>query len=112
MRLLLAALPLLALAACATPSARIATALQERGLDAERAACVGDRLDRSLSVAQLLQLRDAARAYAMGDSTPGRFTTADLIRVASEIRDPAVPLEVGRAVAACDLLPAGLPPAS
>lgn len=94
-----------ALAGCATPSTRISTALQERGLDAPRADCVGGRLERNLSVDQLLQLSRTARAVNEGDATPGRFTLSDLVRVAATIDDPRVPLEVGRAVAACDLIP-------
>ena len=105
--LALAVTALGALGACATPAARISTALQERGLDAQRADCVGDRLDANLSVSQLLQLRRATEAYsALGDTSPGRLTTSDLVRVAANLGDVRVPLEVGRAVAACDLLSA------
>lgn len=101
MRNILATSLLLAAAACAAPSARIATALGEAGLDAGRAQCVGVRLEGDLSLAQLRQLAAAARAYGANDSTPGRLTLSDLTRVAGAIRDPAVPIAVARAAAAC-----------
>lgn len=101
MRRTLTACAALAAAACAGPSARIATALTEAGLDAARAECVGSRLEGDLSLGQLRQLAAAARAYRAGDSTPGRLTLSDLIRVAGQIRDPEVPLAVARAAARC-----------
>ena len=44
-------------------------------------------------------------AYRQNDTTPGALTPSDLIRVASELRDPAIALEVGKAAAACRVLP-------
>ncbi len=95
----------LALAGCATPSARIATSLERYGLDAPRAQCVGDRLQRELSLSQLSRLGKAAQAYREGDTDPGRLTVADLLRVAGEIRDPRIALEVGKAAAGCGVAP-------
>ena len=88
---------------CATPSTRISTALQRYGLDQQRAACVGDRLQTNLSISQLQQLGRAARAIPPG--TPrSSLTMADLMRVAGQIDDPKVPIEVAKAAGRCGAL--------
>jgi hypothetical protein len=93
------------LGACAAPSGRISTGLQRYGLDAGRADCVGQRLQDDLSIGQLGQLGRAAAAYGTGDADPGLLTVGDLLRVAGQIDDPAIPLAVGKAAAACRVLP-------
>lgn len=89
------------LASCAAPSTRIATALERYGLDAPRSECVGNSLSDHLSIGQLQSLGRAASAYRKGDTTPGVLTMSDLIRVAGEINDPKIPLEVARAGVTC-----------
>lgn len=95
----------LALAACAAPATRISTGLQRYGLDAARADCVGTRLQGDLSLGQLQQLGRAAAAYRKGDTNPAVLTVGDLVRVAGELRDPAITLAVGKAAAGCSVLP-------
>ncbi len=94
----------LALTACAAPATRISTGLQRYGLDAQRADCVGTRLQGDLSIGQLQQLGRAAAAYRKGDTDPGVLSAGDLLRVASELRDPAIALAMGRAAAGCGVL--------
>lgn len=94
-----------ALAACAAPATRISTGLQRYGLDTQRADCVGSRLQSDLSLGQLQQLGNAAAAYGKDDSSPGTLTVGDLLRVAGEIRDPAIAVAVGKAAAGCGVLP-------
>ncbi|TVV75753.1 hypothetical protein [Sphingomonas solaris] len=96
-----ALLGILALSACAAPATRISAGLQRYGLDEQRADCVGTRLQGDLSLGQLQQLGRAAAAYQKGDTTPGVLTTGDLLRVAGELKDPAIPLAVGKAAAGC-----------
>jgi hypothetical protein len=103
MRWLVLAGALLSVVGCVSASERIAGELGRYGLDAQRAQCVGDRLEADLSTAQLQELAAAARAYGRDDPNPRRLTGADLARVAGEIRDPAVPLAVGRAALRCGL---------
>lgn len=98
-------LPLLALAACATPSDRITDALIDYGIAPPQAQCVGERLEDRLSVAQLRELSRYARAYRDNDPNPDALGIADLIRVASQVQDARVPIEVGKAAANCGLLP-------
>ncbi len=95
----------LTLTACAAPSTRISTGLQRYGLDAQRADCVGTRLQGDLSLGQLQKLGRAAAAYRNGDTTPGVLTVGDLLRVAGELQDPAIALAVGKAAAGCGVLP-------
>ena len=95
----------LSLAACAAPATRISTGLQRYGLDEARADCVGTRLQSDLSLGQLQQLGRAAAAYGKGDTTPGKLTVSDLLRVAGELKDPAIALSVGKAAAGCSVLP-------
>ena len=94
----------LTLSACAAPATRISTGLQRYGLDAERSDCVGSRLQGDLSLNQVQQLGRAAAAYRKGDTTPGVLTVSDLLRVAGEIKDPAIVLAVGKAAAGCGVL--------
>ena len=92
---------LLLAAGCVDPSARIATGLERYGLDATQSRCVGERLERDLSVGQLRQLAAAAQAYARGNNTPGQLTAADLLRAAGEIHDLGIPLEHAKAASGC-----------
>lgn len=92
------------LAACVNPSAKIATSLEGYGFQPAQSQCVGDRLEANLSLGQLQQLGRAAKTSREGDTTPGRLTASDFIRVASQVKDPKVPFEVGKAAAACGIL--------
>lgn len=94
----------LATAGCIDPSAKIASSLEGYGFQPDQSQCVGNRLEANLSLGQLQQLGRAARATREGDTTPGRLTSSDFIRVAGEIRDPKVALEVGKAAAACGII--------
>ena len=98
-------IPILALAGCATPSDRIADALVAYGLAPSQAQCIGQRLEDRLSVGQLRELASYARAYGDNDRDPGAVGISDLIRVAAQVHDPRVPVEVGKAAAHCGLLP-------
>ncbi|MES2339993.1 MAG: hypothetical protein V4537_18015 [Pseudomonadota bacterium] len=95
----------LTLSACAAPATRISTGLQRYGLDAGRSDCVGARLQGDLSLGQLQRLGRAAAAYRKGDTTPGVLTVSDLLRVAGELKDPAIAIAVGKAAAGCGVLP-------
>lgn len=98
-------LPILALAGCATPSDKIADALVAYGIAPRQAQCIGGRLEDRLSVGQLRELARYARAYREGDPDPGAAGIGDLIRVAAQVHDARVPIEVGKAAAHCGLLP-------
>jgi len=102
--LAIALLGAMTLSACAAPATRISTGLQRYGLDEARSDCVGTRLQRELSLGQLRQLGRAAAAFRSGDTSIGALTPADLIRVASEIKDPAIAVAVAKAAAGCGVL--------
>ena len=42
---------------------------------------------------------------AKRDPNPRQLTVGDLMRVAGELNDPAIPLAVGKAAAGCGVLP-------
>ena len=92
------------LGGCVDPSARIATAMEGYGFQPAQSQCVGDRLEANLSIGQLQQLGRAARAARQGDASPGRLTIGDFVRVAGQVKDPKVPIEVGKAAAGCGVL--------
>ena len=46
----------------------------------------------------------ASRAARQGDTSPGRLTIGDFVRVAGQVKDPKVPIEVGKAAAGCGVL--------
>lgn len=102
--LILAAIALLFASGCASPSTRIADALGGYGLSGGQALCLGQRLQANLSLEQLQQLARAAGAFSRNDTSPGRLTAADLLRVASQIEDPEIAIEVARAVSGCGIL--------
>ena len=98
---------LLVLSACTTPRERIADALVGYGIAPDKAQCVGGRLEQRLSIGQLQELARLARVYRENDPNPAALTPSDLIRVASQVQDARVPIEVGKAAANCGLLPGG-----
>ena len=107
----LGAAALIALSAgCA--SQRIAHSLERYGVPPDKAACVGDSLAERLSYAQLQALSRAASEYKAMDNNRGvTMTLFDLARIATELRDPVIPLEVVRAGVTCLVLPANQAPA-
>lgn len=97
----------LLLSACATPQERIADALVGYGIAPAKAQCVGKRLEDRLGIAQLQELARLARSYRQNDANPQALTPSDLLRVASQVQDARVPIEVGKAAANCGLIPGG-----
>ena len=94
----------IAIAGCA--SQRISNALERYGVSREKAECIGDSLSDRLSVGQLQALGRAARAYRAIDTSNIPLTMVDLTRVAAELRDPVIPIEIVRAGVKCAVLPA------
>ncbi|WP_205478591.1 hypothetical protein [Sphingomonas arenae] len=104
MRLFLPFAATAALSACATPSDRISDALMGYGIDRGRAECMGSRLQKNLSISQLQELARVARAFRENDPSPGKLTVNDLLRVAGQVQDPRVPLEVAKGSGKCGLV--------
>ena len=105
MRLFLPFAATAALSACATPSDRISDALVGYGINPREAQCVGDRLEKRLSLSQLQELAGLARSYRENDPEPRRLNINDLLRVAAQVKDPRVPIEVAKAAGNCGLAP-------
>lgn len=98
MRHLVAFVPLLLLAGCATPSQRIATKLTQYGLPPAQAQCMGDRLASRLTRAQLQRLADIAQ---LDPDRVGRMTVNEIAQSLGESGDPAIVSEVIRTGLVC-----------
>lgn len=87
MRLILAAFPLLALAACATPESRVRTALIDAGLPRPVASCMAQRMVDRLSLAQLQRL---SRLSGLGEQQIGQLTVREFLRRTAALGDPQI----------------------
>jgi hypothetical protein len=81
MRLILAALPLLVLSACATPETRVRTALVEAGLPRPVASCMAQRMVDRLSLDQLQKL---SRLSGISRTQIGQLSVSELLRWATQ----------------------------
>jgi hypothetical protein len=86
-RIILATLPILALAACATPESRVRTALIEAGLPRPIATCMAQRMVDRLSMAQLQRL---SRLSGLGEAQIGAMTVREFTRRVSALGDPEI----------------------
>ena len=100
---LLAALPLLALAACATPESRIETRLLAAGFGQRNAHCLAGELVHRLSYGQLRRLNDVAKDIQQSERSK-KLTVNDLARRLNEAGDPQLIVEVTRAGLGCAIL--------
>jgi len=87
MRLILAALPLLVLSACATPETRVRTALMEAGLPRPVASCMAQRMVDRLSLGQLQKL---SRLSGISRTQIGQLSVSELLRRTRALGDPEI----------------------
>ena len=87
MRLVLIALPLLALSACATPESRVRTALLNAGLSKPVSTCMAQRMVDRLSLGQLQKL---SRLAALRDTKIGTLTVGEFLRKTRALGDPEI----------------------
>lgn len=83
----MAALPLLALAACATPETRIRTALVEAGLSKPVASCMADRMVDRLSLGQLNKLRGLGK---LKDRKTRGLSIEEFVKRTKALQDPEI----------------------
>jgi hypothetical protein len=88
--LILAALPLFALSACATPETRVRTALMDAGLSRPVASCMAQRMVDRLSLGQLQKL---SRLSGISKAQIGQLSVGELLRRTKALGDPKI-LEV------------------
>lgn len=94
----LAFLVALGLAACASPSQRITTALIERGVGHRQAECMGERLGDRLSIEQLRRLQQLGKIQG---KRPGHVSMSELADALNRDGDPKLVAEVVRAGISC-----------
>ncbi len=92
------ALPLLALAACASPAQRIATKLGEYGVPPAQARCMGDRLQSRLSLGQLRRLDEITR---LDSDRLGKMSMREIAGRLTDPRDAELAAEFLRAGVGC-----------
>lgn len=92
----LAALGLLA--ACATPSQRIAAKLTEYGVPQRQAECMGDRLQSRLSGSDLQRLNEISR---VAEDRRGRMSVTEIARTFNRPEDAGLAVELVRAGVGC-----------
>jgi hypothetical protein len=97
--LTLAAIAGLTLSGCTASRYQISDALMRYGLNENQAGCAAEFLRGHLSVGQVDRLTKAARYY----NSDGPLTMGDLVRVAGQVNDAEVLLQVGAAAFACKL---------
>lgn len=90
--------PLLLLAACATPSQKIAAKLTEVGVPQPQARCMGDRLQSRLTLTQLRRLDEVVR---LNRDRVGNMSINQIARALDDPGDPALFAEVVRAGVGC-----------
>lgn len=86
------------LTACASPSQRIERKLVEYGVPAPQAQCMGDRLARRLSNAELRQLD---RLVSVNAERLGRMRLEELGRALSGTDNPALVADIVRTGIGC-----------
>ena len=87
MRLILIALPLLALSACATPESRVRSALLSAGLSKPVSTCMAQRMVDRLSLGQLQRL---SRLSDLRDRRIGDLTISEFVRKTRALGDPEI----------------------
>ena len=87
MRLILIALPLLALSACATPESRVRSALLSAGLSKPVSTCMAQRMVDRLSLGQLQKL---SRLADLRDRRIGDLTIGEFVRKTRALGDPEI----------------------
>jgi hypothetical protein len=80
-------LPLLALAACATPESRIRTALMDAGLSRPVSNCMAQRMVDRLSLGQLQKL---SRLSRLRDRRIGDLTVGEFVKQTRALGDPEI----------------------
>ena len=101
MRLLLAAAPLLVLAACATPQNRVETGLIQQGIRPAVARCMADEMTKRLSVGQLQKL---SRARPLPGEPTTNLGARELLERARRVGDAEVVAVTTGAAAICAFL--------
>jgi len=86
-KLILAALSLLALSACATPESRVRTALIDAGLPRPVASCMAQRMVDRLSIGQLQKL---SRLSGISKAQISQLTVGEMLRRTKALGDPEI----------------------
>jgi hypothetical protein len=98
MRLVLLALPLILLSACATPESRVRSALLSAGLSKPVSTCMAQRMVDRLSLGQLQRL---SRLSELRDSRIRDLTVGEFLKKTRALGDPEIFAVVSTAGLGC-----------
>jgi hypothetical protein len=87
MKQLVAIASILALSACATPEARVRTALTDAGLSKPIAACMADRMVDRLSLIQLNRLSGLKKLHGQNMR---KITVDEFLKRTRSLQDPEI----------------------
>lgn len=87
MRLILIALPVIMLSACATPESRVRTALLNAGLSRPVSTCMAQRMVDRLSLGQLQKL---SRLSALSNTRISNLTVGEFLKRTRALGDPEI----------------------
>src|SRR5690606_17117218 len=98
MRRLAILIPILALAACATPETRLRTGLMDAGLSPRMSECMADRMVNELSIVQLRRLQSLG---SLKSEKVRNLSVAEFLHKVRALRDAEILAETSKAAAAC-----------
>ena len=99
-RIVAIALPLFALASCATPESRLQAGLERAGLSPRVSACMAGRMVDRLSLGQLLKLRSLG---SLGDKRTEALSTREFLHKVRALGDPEILAVATSALGRCAL---------
>ncbi|MCJ8156230.1 hypothetical protein [Sphingomonas sp. LaA6.9] len=92
--------PLIALAACATPETRLRNGLQDAGLSPPMASCMADDMVNELSITQLRRIQSLG---SLKDDRLSDLSVTEFLHKVRALRDPEILAVTSMAAGTCAL---------
>lgn len=99
-RITLVLVPLIALAACATPETRLRNGLQDAGLSPPMASCMADDMVNELSITQLRRIQSLG---SLKDDRLSDLSVTEFLHKVRALRDPEILAVTSMAAGTCAL---------
>lgn len=99
-RIALVLVPLIALAACATPETRLRNGLQDAGLSPPMASCMADDMVNELSITQLRRIQSLG---SLKDDRLSDLSVTEFLHKVRALRDPEILAVTSMAAGTCAL---------
>lgn len=99
-RIALVLVPLITLAACATPETRLRNGLQDAGLSPPMASCMADDMVNELSITQLRRIQSLG---SLKDDRLSDLSVTEFLHKVRALRDPEILAVTSMAAGTCAL---------